>query len=131
MRLDQVSRLCSSKGGRTIIVERANCFARYLIVIAADSPGAFVDDTPTTTVVRQVLGAVAQLDKAMTVAKLRGARDRKRRQTGWCEGGAPLHERYPEDVRMAKRLHRAIPVTGKRRSLRKIAGRARARRPPY
>ena len=64
-------------------------------IIAADSSGAFVDDTPTTTFVRQVLGAVAQLDKAMTVAKLRGARDRKRRQAGWCEGGAPLHERYP------------------------------------
>jgi len=34
-----------------------------------------------------VLGAVAQLDKAMTVAKLRGARERKRRQAGWCEDG--------------------------------------------
>lgn len=77
---------------------------------------AFVDDTPTTTFVRQVLGAVAQLDKAITVAKVRGARERKRRQIGWCEGGAPLHESYPEAVRMAKRLHRANPVTGQRRS---------------
>jgi DNA invertase Pin-like site-specific DNA recombinase len=89
--------------------------------IAAGSPTAFVDDTPTATFVRQVLSAVAQLDKAMTVAKLRGARDHKRRQAGWCEGGTPLHERYPEAVRMAKRLYRANPVTGKRRSLRKIA----------
>jgi hypothetical protein len=48
-------------------------------------------------------------------------RERKRRQAGWCEGGAPLHVRYPEAVRLAKRLHRANPVTGKRRSLRKIA----------
>jgi hypothetical protein len=54
------------------------------------------------------------------VAKLRGPRERKRRQTGWCEGGAPLHERYPEAVKLAKRLYRANPVTGKRRSLRKI-----------
>jgi DNA invertase Pin-like site-specific DNA recombinase len=82
-------------------------------IIAADSPGAFVDDAPTTTFVRQVLGAVAQLDKAMTVAKLRGARERKRRQADWCEGGAPLHERYPEAVRIAKRLYRLNPVTGK------------------
>jgi DNA invertase Pin-like site-specific DNA recombinase len=126
----------ASNGVRTIIVETANRFARDLIVqetghrvlkergieiIAADSPAAFVDDTPTTTFVRQVLGAVAQLDKAMTVAKLRGARERKRRTAGWCEGGAPLHERYPEAVRLAKRLYRANPVTGKRRSLRKIA----------
>jgi len=59
---------------------------------------------------------VAQLDKAMTVAKLRGARERKRRENGWCEGGSPLHVRFPEAVRLAKRLHRANPVTGKRRS---------------
>jgi DNA invertase Pin-like site-specific DNA recombinase len=126
----------ASNGVRVVIVETANRFARDLVVqetghrmlkdkgieiIAADSPNAFVDDTPTATFVRQVLGAVAQLDKAMTVAKLRGARDRKRRQAGWCEGGAPLHERYPDAVRMAKRLYRANPVTGKRRSLRKIA----------
>ena len=126
----------AGNGARTIIVETANRFARDLIVqetghrmlrgkgieiIAADSPTAFVDDTPTATFVRQVLGAVAQLAKAMTVAKLRGARERKRRQAGWCEGGSPLHVRYPEAVRLAKRLHRANPVTGKRRSLRKIS----------
>jgi hypothetical protein len=57
----------------------------------------------------------------MTVAKLRGARERKRRDNGWCEGGAPLHVRYPEAVRLAKRLHRANPVTHKRMSLRKIS----------
>jgi hypothetical protein len=77
----------AGNGARTIIVETANRFARDLIVqetghrmlkgkgieiIAADSPTAFVDDTSTATFVRQVLGAVAQLDKAMTVAKLRG-----------------------------------------------------------
>ena len=90
-------------------------------IIASDSPNAFVDDTPTATFVRQVLGAVAQLDQAMTVAKLRGARERKRREQGWCEGGAPLHERYPEAVRMAKPLHRANPVTHRRMSLGKIA----------
>ena len=57
----------------------------------------------------------------MTVAKLRGARERKRRENGWCEGGSPLHIRFPEAVRLAKRLHRANPVTGQRRSLRKIS----------
>jgi DNA invertase Pin-like site-specific DNA recombinase len=107
----------ASNGARTIIVETANRFARDLIVqetghrmlkakgieiIAADSPGAFMDDTPTATFVRQVRGAVAQLDKAMTVAKLRGARERKRTENGWCEGGSPLHVRYPEAVRLAK-----------------------------
>ena len=51
-----------------------------------DSPNAFLDDTPTAIFIRQVLGAVA-LDKAMTVAKpLRGARERKKRVKGKCEG---------------------------------------------
>src|SRR5262249_26145745 len=35
---------------------------------------------------RQVLGAISEFDKAMTVAKLRGARERKRREAGKCEG---------------------------------------------
>jgi hypothetical protein len=122
----------AGNGARTIIVETANRFVRDLIVqetghrmlkgkgieiIAADSPTAFVDDTLTATIVRQV----AQLDKAMTVAKPRGARERNRRENGWCEGGSPLHVRFPEAVRLAKRLHRANPATGQRRSLRKIS----------
>ena len=88
-------------GVRTIIVETASRFARDLMVqevgyaklrergidlIAADSPDSFIDDTPTAKLVRQVLGAIAEFDKAMTVAKLRGARERKRRDTGKCEG---------------------------------------------
>jgi DNA invertase Pin-like site-specific DNA recombinase len=76
-------------GVRIIIVETANRFARDLVVqetghrmlkdkgieiIAADSLSTFVDDTPTAVFVSQVLGAVAELDKAMTVAKLQGGR---------------------------------------------------------
>jgi DNA invertase Pin-like site-specific DNA recombinase len=79
---------------RTIIVETASRFARDLMVqevgyaklhdrgidlIAADNPASFIDNTPTAKLVRQVLGAISEFDKAMTVAKLRGARERKRR----------------------------------------------------
>src|SRR4051812_43249311 len=64
---------------RTILVESAHRFARDLIVqetgyrmlqargislVAVDSPDSFLDDTPTATLIRQVLGAVAQFDKA-------------------------------------------------------------------
>ena len=56
--------------------------------------------------VLQVLGAIAQFDEAMTVSKLRGARERKRRETGKCEGRKPLAEQFPEAVAMAKRLRR-------------------------
>jgi hypothetical protein len=61
----------------------------------------------------------------MTVAKLRGARDRKRKALGKCEGRKSLAEMHPAVVREAKRLGRASPKSGERRSLRKIRGRAR------
>jgi DNA invertase Pin-like site-specific DNA recombinase len=89
--------------------------------VAADSPNAFLDDGPTSKLIRQVLGAVAEFDKAMTVAKLRGARDRKRRDQGKCEGRKSHLELRPEVVREAKRLRRASPLNGKRRSFRKIS----------
>jgi DNA invertase Pin-like site-specific DNA recombinase len=128
-------------GVRTIIVEAANRFARDLMVqevghaklrergidlIAADSPGSFIDDTPTAKLVRQVLGAISEFDKAMTVAKLRGARERKRREAGKCEGRKSHAERNPELVALAKRLRRQKPKGG-RLSLRAISAELAAR----
>ena len=72
---------------------------RGIDLIAADSPNAFLDDTPTAKLVRQVLGAIAEFDKAMTVAKLRGARDRKRKALGKCEGRKSHAEMHPAVVR--------------------------------
>jgi DNA invertase Pin-like site-specific DNA recombinase len=126
----------ASDGVRVIIVETANRFARDLIVqetafamlkgqgvelIAADKPDAFLDDTPTANLIRQVLGAVSQFEKAMVVAKLKGARDRKRRETGRkVEGRKSYAERDANLVRLAKRLHR-YPINGRRRSLRDVS----------
>ena len=114
----------AGNGVRTIIVETANRFARDLMVqevgfamlrdlgvtlIAADSPGSFLDDGPTSKLIRQLLGAVSEFDKAMTVAKLKGARDRVRRERGKCEGRKSYAERSPELVALAKQLHRPDP----------------------
>ena len=55
------------------------------------------------------------------VAKLKGARDRKRRETGKCEGRKTHAEKRPGTVALAKKLHRASPKTGKRMSLRRIS----------
>lgn len=125
-----------SNGVRTIVVETASRFARDLMVqevgyaklrergihlIAADSPQSFIDDTPTAKLVRQVLGAIAEFDKAMTVAKLRGARERKRKEVGKCEGRKSHAELNPDLVREAKRLRRRSPKTGGQRSLREIS----------
>lgn len=125
----------AGNGVKTVIVETANRFARDLMVqevgfamlrelgvtlIAADSPTSFLDDGPTSKLIRQILGAVAEFDKAMTVAKLKGARDRVRRIKGKCEGRKSYFERDPEMVELARQLRRPDPD---RRpvSLRKVA----------
>jgi hypothetical protein len=96
----------AGNGVRTIIVETANRFARD----AADSPDQFVDETPTAVLIRQILGAVAQFDKAMTVAKLRGVRERKRRKTGEkAEGRKSYAEVNPEMVVLARKLSEQRP----------------------
>ena len=117
--------MITSNGTKTIIVETANRFARDLIVqetgwkrlnadgitlVAADAPDSFVDETPTAVLIWQILGAMAQFDKAMTVAKLRGARERKRRKTGRKVEGRKSHaERDPKMVELARQLHRPDP----------------------
>lgn len=109
----------TSNGVRTIIVETASRFARDLIVaetgfrrlreagitlIAADAPNSFLDDTPTSAFIRQVLAAVQELDRAMTVAKLRGARQRKRATGAKVEGRKSYAERSPKTVDRARAL---------------------------
>jgi DNA invertase Pin-like site-specific DNA recombinase len=125
----------AGNGVRTIIVETASRFARDLIVqetgwrylkdagitlVAADSPEAFLDETPTAVMIRQILGSVSQFEKAMLVAKLKGARDRKKAATGKCGGRKSYAERSPELVAAAKKLAR-YPVNGRKRSLREVA----------
>jgi hypothetical protein len=65
------------------------------------------------------LGDIAQFDKATTVAKLKGARDRVRRQRGKCEGRKSYAERDPELVDLARWLHHN--VNGRPYSLREVA----------
>lgn len=70
-------------------------------MIPVDDPEHFTTDTPTAVLIRQILGAVAQFEKTSLVAKLAGARMRKRALTGRCEGRKPA----PEATRaMAKQL---------------------------
>jgi DNA invertase Pin-like site-specific DNA recombinase len=127
----------SKSGASTILIETSSRFARDLAVqitgheqlktlgielIPVDAPDHFTDDTPTATMVRQILGAVAEFDKSATVLKLKVARDRKSAALGRrCEGRKGYSVTHPEMVREAKRLYRKNPRTGKRRSLRKIA----------
>ncbi len=67
--------------------------------------------------------AVSEFEKAMLVEKLKGARERKRRETGRKVGGRQNYaemEGGPEVIALAKKLHR-YPVNGRRRSLREVS----------
>ncbi|HMA20699.1 MAG TPA: recombinase family protein, partial [Gemmatimonadaceae bacterium] len=104
---------------RVVICESPDRFARDLIVqltghdhlkaagitlIPASAPDFFTEDTPTAVLVRQVLGAIAQFEKANLVAKLKAARDRKRAQIGKCGGRKSLAELRPDVVTRARQL---------------------------
>jgi DNA invertase Pin-like site-specific DNA recombinase len=64
---------------------------------------------------RQIAGSFAEHEKARLVAKLKGARDRKRAETGKCGGRKSYAEARPEVVALAKEL------SGQRMSYRKIS----------
>lgn len=120
----------AGNGARTIIVESPDRFARDLAVqlaghdylkgigvtlIPATAPDFFLEDTPTAVLVRQVLGAIAQFEKASLVAKLRAARERKKVLNGKCSGRKSYAERDPQLVARARELRpgkslRAISV---------------------
>lgn len=95
--------------------------ARGIDLIPASAPDFFLEDTPTAVLVRQVLGAIAQFEKASLVAKLAAARKRKKVATGRCEGRKPIAATHPEAVTLAKQLRRKKPKGGQM-SLRAIAG---------
>lgn len=87
-----------SNGVRVVVVENATRLARDLMVAevilsqlrdrgvtvwsADGSVNLTENDDPTATLIRQVLGAVAEFDRKVTVLKLRAARDRKSRELG-------------------------------------------------
>ena len=126
----------ANNGARKVLVENADRFARDLPIqltghsmlkklgyelIPVDAPNHFTDDTPTAVMVRQILGAVSEFEKAQVVSKIRVARTRKRMETGKCEGRKSYQEMNPNLVREAKRLRRRNPKSGKRYSLQRIA----------
>lgn len=124
-----------------ILVESPDRFARDLIVqltghdllkargidlIPTSAPDFFLEDTPTAVMIRQVLGAIAQFEKASLVAKLASGRRKKRVLAGKCEGRKGHAELRPEVVALAKQLRRKKPKGGVM-SLRAIAAELAAR----
>lgn len=112
-----------ANGVRLVLIERADRLARDLLVgeiilsdfrkhgvrvVAADGGVDTAEENPnapdaaTRTLVRQVLGAVAQYDRSVTTFKLRAARQRMKRRTGRCEGRKPYGARPGEATIVAR-----------------------------
>jgi DNA invertase Pin-like site-specific DNA recombinase len=119
-----------SNGVKVVIVERADRLARDLMVseviidqltrvgarvLTADGADLTrAEGDPTRTLIRQVLGAVAQFEKTVIVLKPRAARDRVRRRAGRCEGRKPFGSRLSRRGSCPESAHKAPSQAGPR-----------------
>jgi len=130
-----------TNGTKVVIVESLDRFARDLMVqtmllakleaegitLLSASTGedvtASMRDDPMKKAMVQIQGVFSELDKSLTVRKLRKARDRKREVDGRCEGRKPFGEKpgEAETLDRIKQLRRK-PRGGKRRSFGQVAG---------
>jgi DNA invertase Pin-like site-specific DNA recombinase len=106
-----------ANGIKTILIERLDRLARDLMIqehiiddlqrdevrlISVAEPDLCSND-PSRKLMRQIMGAIAEYDKRMIVAKLRAARRKKREDTGRCEGRKP-YGHYPGEAEAAARI---------------------------
>ena len=99
-----------SRLSRDIIVQESTfrlLSSRGYSLVSSENPDSFLDDTPTSNLIRQILGSVSEFDKNSTVSKLRVSRVRKRElnrdkgivtrnRNGKCEGTKRILEIHPE-----------------------------------
>jgi DNA invertase Pin-like site-specific DNA recombinase len=97
-------------GIKTVLIEKLDRLARDLMVqetiisdmqkqgytlLSAYEPDLCSDD-PSRKLMRQIMGAIAEYDRAMIVLKLRGARQRKKAKHGKGEGRHAFGEKLSE-----------------------------------
>lgn len=85
--IEKLDRLARDLGVQEAIV--ADLRKRGITLISVHEPDLCSMD-PTRVLMRQIIGAVAQYEKAMIVAKLKGARERIKAKHGRCEGTKPF-----------------------------------------
>lgn len=122
--LKEMLEVLASNGTKMVIIERLDRLARDLMVqeniiadlrkrgfelISVAGPDLCSND-PSRVLTRQIFGSIAQYDRAMTVAKLRGARERMRASMGRCEGRKPFGTRPGESEVIDKM--KAMRATG-------------------
>ena len=120
-----------TNGVSTVLVEKLDRLARDLVVqetligrmrrndvtlVSTAEGDDLASADPSRELVRQIMGAVAQYDKTMTVMKLRAAREAKRASGVKCEGRKAYGEVDPKErsaVERIRELRRKRP--GRRR----------------
>jgi len=115
--LSEMIEALHGNGAKLVLVEKLDRLARDLMIqetiigdlrkynfelVSVHEPDLLRDD-PTRTLMRQMMGAIAQYEKAMIVMKLRGARERKKARTGRCEGRKPFGF-HPGERRTLERM---------------------------
>lgn len=136
-----------SNGVRVVLVERADRLARDLIVSETilgqlrkrgvkvfEAEGVELtagDGDPTRKLIRQVLGAVSEFDRCVTILKLRAARERIRATGAHCEGTKPFGTLPSERAALARILDMRRANRGRGRvSFAKIAATLNAEKIP-
>ena len=99
-----------SRLSRDIIVQESTfrlLSSRGYSLISTENPNSFLEDTPTSNLIRQILGSFCEFDRSSTVNKLKVSRIRKREsnrekgivtrnRTVKCEGRLRVLEIHPE-----------------------------------
>ncbi len=118
--LFELMKALDANGVKVVIVERVDRLARSLMIqesilrdvqkkgyelISTAEPDLCSSD-PTRVLLRQMLGAFSEYEKAMIVAKLKGARERASKRSDYREGRKPFGTRpnEPETIAEIQRL---------------------------
>lgn len=124
-------------GVKTIVIEKLDRLARdYMIqefiirdfqkqgfnIISTMEGKDLCGDDPTRKLIRTIMGAFAEYDKTMIVAKLRASRERIKLKTGKCEGRKGYNE-TDQGRAILKKINdlRKSPENGKRLTWQQIA----------
>ena len=128
---------CENNSIDTIVFESSDRMSRDLLImetgfqyltslgyklISVSNPDTFVENTPTGTMIRQVLGVISQFEKSNLVEELKGSRLRKRsvmknkgiitrEGKGRVEGRMPLIQKYPELELLVKNYSKTMNYT--------------------
>jgi DNA invertase Pin-like site-specific DNA recombinase len=91
-----------------------------LTVIPVDAPDYYTGDSPSLTMIRQILACISGYEKNILVQRMKVARDRVRKQRGKCEGRKSLQEIYG-DLRFRTLQKKARKLLKERLSYAKIS----------